>query len=354
MLDARSKLIGKDIGGVLFEPIDFEREFALASQINFEEPLLKARIHQLGFGSPSKQPQNNDGGGGGAFGSSSPVNCVRNLIHEFNKVKMSPKKSLEKHERRPPPQYAAPSIPTPQSRIQNFSSIAEMFEKEIIRDEGLYQPSQQVFLPPQPSLAQLLTHSSRVIHNPIPFAAGESFPYSKPAAYGPPMRGMNLSGMLTTPEIPRREFIGNDMTRTKAKGQRKTWIKRPSVLKKGDWLCANPECSNINFSKRNMCNLCGAEKPRVPVDLIRALCKQYRSKLECYHCLKKIIEGEDSHEGQHAHFAEIKRNYQAILSEDGDLRPLLMEDDTPKQQRYTAYPQHAQRQYDVGYLQHYG
>ena len=32
---------------------------------------------------------------------------------------------------------------------------------------------------------------------------------------------------------------------------------------KGDWLCSDPECNNLNFARRVNCNLCGKDKPNL-------------------------------------------------------------------------------------------
>jgi hypothetical protein len=92
------------------------------------------------------------------------------------------------------------------------------------------------------------------------------------------------------------------------------WIKKPAVLKQGDWLCANPACKNINFSRRNHCNLCGSKKATATADVITALCKQYQEKVGCPHCLRLLLEGNEEGDGMHPHFHEIRANYKTLIS----------------------------------------
>lgn len=81
-------------------------------------------------------------------------------------------------------------------------------------------------------------------------------------------------------------------------GKRKRYI-----FKVGDWTCPNPECKNINFSRRIKCNRCGAPKPQD--DFIGKPKKRYGSG----NYYSRSHSGSSDRDKHHHHHHSRKRSY---------------------------------------------
>lgn len=57
-------------------------------------------------------------------------------------------------------------------------------------------------------------------------------------------------------------------------------------ISKGDWICKNKKCKNINLSKRKECNQCGMAKDINDKDIVKDQIKKSTSQKNDWKCNK--------------------------------------------------------------------